>query len=223
MMLYRSIIFLFLLQHGYTSAQIKGYASTNLPSVLNIYHSYVTAEYNTYLTSHIRLNGSIGLITGADLWNGGRKNSGIFEKVGKSDGRGFRLAVEPQFYFAPIGKPNIAAAFYIGLEISFAKYSYMSNRLVSDTLRETESFNVNSTIWGANILFGKTFYNGKLMVISGSFGLGLRQILVKNDLGFPVSRLNKQYHLSEYIIPEENGKHFRFAPSINMKVGFRLF
>ena len=200
------------------SAQEQDIISTNAISALNIYHSYLTIEYNRSINYGFRLNSSLGVILPYDGWSGqGHDSTG---RVKKYNGRGVRLALEAQFLLNSKFKGELP---YIALETYVSKYKYISERLIDNTSSETRRYNVDSRVLGVNLMLGLYNFTEDRVNFSFNAGFGIRYLTIKNDLGVPVSSLSERYRNGDRVEPEEDGHHWRFAIPLNFKIGFTLF
>ena len=203
-------------------AQEQDIISTKALSFFNIYHSYLTVEYNRSINYGFRLNSSLGVILPKDGWSGQGHDS--TESIKKYNGKGVRLALEAQFLLqASNAFYHEGQVPYIGVETYFSKYNYISQRLVSNFSSDTRRYNVDSRVLGINATIGLLYFTNERVTMTFSAGLGLRYLTIKNDLDVPVSSLSEAYRHGDRIEPEENGRYWRLAIPLNFKIGFTLF
>jgi hypothetical protein len=204
-----TLIFLFLTN----CLQIKGqnWVGTNLISWMNIHHPYLPLEYNQLITNNIRLNVSVATSLRGSAWDSGNKG---FPTIGKHNIRGFRLSLEPQFFFPQTDR------MYIGFDFNMANYNYRSVRGdTTGSLKDPRSYHVWTQARGINCMLGKVniFGNERLAMIWNG-GFGMRVLHVRNDLPIPVNQLSPELRLNTDIEPEENGTHTKFSVALNFKI-----
>jgi hypothetical protein len=196
------------------SKDYKNHITFNPASFYSPYHRNIDLSIGRKINSDFLMEVGIATIIPGGNWSDG--------EVGREDGKGIILKLEPKFRFNKrIDNQGDLLNYFISLRTYRTFHNYTSSRYEDDSINSIVKYKVESRVWGFIPHVG--FYSelGRLYT-EPSIGYGIRKLSISNDFNGDISELSEIFRFNKRFEPEENGNYIRGSISLSLKLGIRF-